>query len=95
VDLKYIILKFQDVWVLIWSDGKHLPAFRKIVMPSSLGTNNLRRNFESEVGNRPIDFIKSWDFIMKRDITKSSNNSIAELVGDRERLQQENCGKTR
>jgi hypothetical protein len=42
-----------------------------------------------------MDFIKSWDFIMKRDITKSSNNSIAEFVGDRGRLQQDNCRKTR
>jgi hypothetical protein len=49
-------------------------------MPSLLGTK-----FESEVDNKPMDFIKSWDFMMKREITKSSNNVIAELVGDMER----------
>jgi hypothetical protein len=41
-----------------------------------------------------MGFIKSWDFMMKREITKYSNNSIVELVGERERPQQDNCGKT-
>jgi hypothetical protein len=82
--LTYEFLKFQDVWGLTWSDGKYLLTFQEIIVSLSLRASNLRTKFESEVGNTPIDFIKSWDFMIKRDIKKSSNRSIAELVGDRE-----------
>ena len=64
-------------------------------MPSSVGASSLRKRLESEVGNRPRDFIISWDFMINREITKSSNTSIAELVGDRERSQHDNWDKTR
>ena len=93
--LTYVLLKFQDVWGLTWSDGKYLLMFRKIIVPLSLRASSLRTEFESEVGNTPMDFIKSWDFIIKRDIKKSSNNSIAELVGDRECHQHDDCHKTK
>ena len=64
-------------------------------MPLSLGESCLRTNFESEVGNTVMDFIKSWDFMINRGITKSSNSYIVELVRDRKRQQHDNCDKTR
>ena len=61
-----------------------------IVRGSSLWTM-----YESEVDNTPRDFIISWEFMINREITKSSNTAIAELVGDWERPQHDNCDKTR
>ena len=56
-------------------------------MPSLSGAGSLRTMYESEVDNTPRDFIISWEFMINREITKSSNTAIAELVGDWERPQ--------